>query len=239
MARKKFLLGICVFNEGPKIREVIRKFTRYDLYDILFMDDGSTDGALTDIKNEEPLYIIRNETNCGAGYGLRRIFAYAREHGYEAVIPVAGNNKDCPEDVIKLTDAIEAGYDFIQGSRYLKGGGFGQMPFYRQIATRYVHPWLFSFISGKKITDSTNGFRAIRIRVLLDSRIDLDQPWLDKYELEPYLFYKAIKLGYRVTEVPVTKIYPPKAQGYTKMKPFSGWWSILRPLVFLGLRIKK
>jgi dolichol-phosphate mannosyltransferase len=39
--------------------------------------------------------------------------------------------------------------------------------------------------------------------------------------------------------VPVTKIYPPKELGYTKMKPITGWWSILRPLVFLGLGIKK
>ena len=51
------------------------------------------------------------------------------------------------------------------------------------------------------------------------------------YELEPYLFFKMIRLGYKVTEVPVTKIYPPHELGYTKMKPITGWWSILRPAV--------
>ena len=127
----------------------------------------------------------------------------------------------------------------IQGSRYLPGGVFGRMPFYRKIATRFLHPLLFSLISGMRVTDSTNGFRAMRISMRDDERLDLDQPWLDKYELEPYLFYKAIKLGYKVKEVPVSKIYPPKKEGYTKMKPFSGWWSILRPLVYLGLGIKK
>jgi dolichol-phosphate mannosyltransferase len=39
--------------------------------------------------------------------------------------------------------------------------------------------------------------------------------------------------------VPVTKVYPPKIEGYTKMKPITGWWSILRPVVYLGLRLKK
>ena len=72
-----------------------------------------------------------------------------------------------------------------------------------------------------------------------DERIALDQPWLDKYELEPYLFLKAIRLGYKVKEVPVSKVYPPKELGYTKMKPLVGWWSILRPLVYLGLGIKR
>ena len=113
------------------------------------------------------------------------------------------------------------------------------MPLYRVLATKYVHPFLFSLITGMKITDSTNGFRGMRTSILFDPRIDLNQSWLDKYELEPYLFFKAIQLGYKVKEVPVTKIYPSKEEGYSKMKPFSGWWSILRPIVFLGLRIKQ
>jgi dolichol-phosphate mannosyltransferase len=76
-------------------------------------------------------------------------------------------------------------------------------------------------------------------RVLLDPHIDLEQSWLDEYELEPYLYIRAIRRGYRTTEVPVTKVYPPKEMGQTKMKPFVGWWSILRPLVLLGLGLRR
>jgi dolichol-phosphate mannosyltransferase len=94
-------------------------------------------------------------------------------------------------------------------------------------------------IAGRRISDSTNGFRAYRTTLLRDPRINLEQDWLDKYELEPYFFYKAITLGYKVQEVPVTKIYPARELGYTKMKPITGWWSILRPIFLLGLRIKK
>ena len=89
------------------------------------------------------------------------------------------------------------------------------------------------------VSESTNGFRAIRTRVLADLRIDLDQSWLDEYELEPYLYLRAIRLGYRTTEVPVTKVYPPKAFGQTKMRPVVGWWSILRPLVYVGLGLRR
>jgi dolichol-phosphate mannosyltransferase len=46
-------------------------------------------------------------------------------------------------------------------------------------------------------------------------------------------------LGYRHCEVPVTKVYPPHGQGYTKMKPITGWWSIFRPIVYLGFGVKK
>ena len=96
-----------------------------------------------------------------------------------------------------------------------------------------------SIISGRRVTDSTNGFRAIRLNVFDHREINIDQSWLDKYELEPYLMYKAIKLKYKFKEVPVTKIYPSRKLGYTKMRPLIGWWSILRPLIFLGLGIKK
>ncbi len=236
---KKYLAGIAVYNEGEKIHRVIQKFNRYDLYDVLIIDDASTDQALKGITKKFPIKVITNATNRGAGYTVRQTIDYAREHGYEAIFFISGNDKDAPEDVMKLKLALEEGFDLVQGSRYLAGGVTGRMPFYRKVATRLIHPLLFSLVTGKRITDSTNGFRAVRLSMLNDKRINLRQDWLDRYELEPYLFYKAVVLGFKIKEVPVTKIYPPKKEGYTKMKPFVGWWSILRPLIFLALRIKK
>jgi len=96
----------------------------------------------------------------------------------------------------------------------------------------------FQRLVAKRVTESTNGFRAFRTALLRDPRIDWRQPWLDRYELEPYLLLKTIRLGYRHTEVPVTKIYPPREIGYTKMRPFVDWWSIIRPIVYVGLGLR-
>lgn len=238
-AAKKYLLGICSFNEGDKIRRVMEKFSEYSRYDVLLIDDGSTDGSIAALSLDSRVRLVRNDRSMGAGFGTRQIIDYAREHGYEVAIFVSGNDKDDDGDVPLMIEAMEQGYDFVQGSRYLPGGGYGNMPLYRLLATRYAHPWIFSLFSGKRITDSTNGFRAVRVSVCQDERMDLNQDWLDQYELEPYLFYKAIRLGYKVKEVPVRKIYPDQKEGYTKMRPFSGWWSILRPIFLLGLGIKK
>jgi dolichol-phosphate mannosyltransferase len=227
------------FNEEKKIGSVIDRFNRSDVTEILVMDDGSTDNT-PQIVLEKGVKILSHKRRCGVGAAIRTVIDYARSNGFDILVILAGNDKDRPQEIPRLLKPIiEEGYDFVQGSRYLKGGSYGNMPFYRQIATRFIHPLLFSLVTGRWITDSTNGFRAIRLSIFDDKRINIHQDWLDKYELEPYIFYKAIKLGYKVKEVPVTKIYPPKELGYTKMKPLTGWWSITRPLIYLALGLKK
>ncbi len=125
------------------------------------------------------------------------------------------------------------------GSRFLEGGGYGgDMPAYRKLATR-LHPMLVGFFCGRRITESTNGFRALRLAILDDPRIDLHQDWLDAYEMEVYLLMNVLRLGFNATEVPVTKIYPPRRIGNTKMRPFADWWRILRPIFLIGLGLKK
>jgi dolichol-phosphate mannosyltransferase len=236
----KVLVAPIAFNEEKKIISVFNRFSGLDVGgEVVLMDDGSTDDTRRAIQ-AMGYKVISHPDRRGVGAAIRTVIEYARQNKFDVLVIMAGNDKDRPAEIVRLTEAvIRDGFDFVQGSRYLPGGDFGNMPRYRQIATRYIHPGLFSLISGRKITDSTNGFRAIRLAVLEDPKIDYHQEWLNQYELEPYLFYKFIKLGYKVKEVPVTKIYPPKALGYTKMAPITGWWSILKPLVLLGLGLKK
>ena len=79
----------------------------------------------------------------------------------------------------------------------------------------------------------------MKVSILRDDRIDLYQSLLDHYELEVYLFMKILKLGYKTAEVPCTKIYPPKKIGQTKMRPFVDWWKMARPILLVGLGLKK
>ena len=228
-----------VLDEESKIGEVVRRTPRPLVDEIFVIDDGSTDQSAT-VAREHGARIIDMGRVAGVGAALRAGFEAALQEDCDVVVVMAGNNKDAPEEIPLLLDPIADGRaKFVQGSRYLRrGGGFGPMPLYRRLATR-VHPILFSIVARKWVTESTNGFRAIAADILRDDRIDLDQDWLGEYELEPYLYLRALQLGYPSTEVPVTKVYPPKRLGQTKMKPITGWWSILRPLVYLGLGIKR
>ena len=234
----RVLAATFAFNEGEKIRRTLARHPTERPYDLLVVDDGSTDGSLNEV--DERVIVLRNRQNLGIGASMKRVFDYVIENGYDVVVIQAGNDKDDPLEIPSLLAPIVSGAaDFVQGSRYLGGGAFGNMPKYRVLGTRIIHPLVFSIAARKRVTESTNGFRAFRTALLRDARIRWRQDWLDRYELEPYLLLKAITLGYRHCEVPVTKIYPRHGLGYTKMKPFVDWWSILRPVVYLGLGIKK
>ncbi len=233
------------YNENVKLKRAIERFLDSGARayaDYLIIDDASDDGTTEMIQSfaKRGVKTIRHPERRGVGAAIRTAIRYAQKKGYKILVIMAGNDKDDPLQIPRLIEPIlNEGYDFVQGSRYKgKVGIGGDMPFYRKIATR-MHPMIMSAITGRKVTDSTNGFRAFSLSIFEDKRIDIAQKWLNEYELEPYLLYKVITLGYKFTEAPVTKIYPPKELGYTKMRPFTGWWSILRPLFFLGLGIKK
>ncbi len=230
---------VCVLNEEQKVGHVIKRISTDIVDELIVVDDGSTDASV-EIAEGMGATVLSLGRTLGVGAALREGFNYAMGKGYDAVVIVAGNNKDSPEEITTLLAPIAEGRaDFVQGSRFLKrNADFGAMPLYRKFATR-LHPVLFSIVAGRRVTESTNGFRAISRKILLDPRLDLSQSWLDQYELEPYLYIRTIQLGYRTTEVPVTKVYPPRSIGQTKMKPITGWWSMLRPLVYMGLRLKR
>src|SRR5215469_8791728 len=226
------------FNEEGKIGTVVRRTPRDIVDAILVVDDGSTDDTAA-IARREGAEVVSLGRVCGVGAAIRRGFDETRRRDIAIAVVIAGNNKDAPEEITRLLDPIcDEGRDFVIGSRFLAGGRYGgDMPRYRQVATR-LHPLLVSLFCGRRVTESSNGYRAMKVALLADQRIDLHQDWLDGYELEVYLLMKLIKLGYRTTEVPVSKIYPPRAVGNTKMRPLIDWWNMLFPIFVIGLGVE-
>jgi len=96
-----------------------------------------------------------------------------------------------------------------------------------------------SLLLGKRHSDITCGFRAYRLAVVDDPEINIEQDWLGRYEMEYYLHWKAVKRGWRVVEAPVSMVYPESGRDYSKIRPLVGWWSMIRPWIYLTLRLKR
>ncbi len=235
---RDILVAVITYNEGERLRQLVRLFPTPTEYRLIFVDDGSTDQSAEWLTGAG-YHVIRNEKNCGVGASIRTAIDYGRRHGLQAIVVMAGNGKMMPDEIPRLVaPIIEDRADYVQGSRYLEGGQRPNLPLFRNLAIR-----LFTSVTNMLLryrgTDVTCGFRAYRLDILDHPDINLDQEWLDRYELEYYIHYKVARDDFRMVEVPVTMAYPEEKKNYSKIRPLVGWWSMLRPWVFLFFRLRR
>jgi len=232
---------VCVapaWNEEKRIGPVVAAAPRDVVDEVVVVDDGSSD-ATSERARSAGATVLRG-AHSGVGAAIRMGIDYAIEHRYDVVVIVSGAGKTPPAQIPRLLAPLLAGAEFVQGSRYTDGGEFLRMTLSRKIGTR-GYTFLFSLLVRRRVTDASSGFRAIRLSLFEDKRINLWQSWLDGYELEPYLLFQALRLRHKVVEVPVTIEYPNIARGqsYTKMRAWSDWYRIFRPVLYLALGLKR
>lgn len=239
MGEKSFktLVIIPVYNEENRIKTVLEKFGEVKIDEVLVVNDGSADTTSTVLKDFD-VRVINHHEKQGVGSCIRDGIDHARKNDFELVVVMAGNGKDDPREIpILLKPIIEENYDYIQGSRYLEGGQAGNLPLARKLGIK-AFTFLWSMLLRRRLTDVTNGFRAYKVSLFDDPKINIWQEWLSTYELEYYIHFWVLKLKYKFGEVPVSKIYPSKKK-YSKIRPFLDWWPIIKPLFYLLLRIRK
>lgn len=228
---------IPVYNEENRIKTVLEKFGEAKIDEVLVVNDGSADTTSTVLKDFD-VRVINHHEKQGVGSCIRDGIDYARKNGFDLVVVMAGNGKDDPREIpILLKPIIEENYDYIQGSRYLEGGQAGNLPIARKLGIK-AFTFLWSILLRRRLTDVTNGFRAYKVSLFDDPKINIWQEWLSTYELEYYIHFWVFKLKYKFGEVPVSKIYPSRRK-YSKIRPFLDWWPIIKPLFYLLLRIRK
>lgn len=221
------------WNETGKIGAVVTKVPRRWASCVIVVDDCSQDDTAGEARAAGAEVVIRHEVNKGVGAAIRTGLFEARRRGMRYAAILSGDDQHEPDELPRILTPLFAGEaDLVQGSRWLAGGATPGIPAARRWLTQ-LYPLLFRLTSGFPITDGTNGMRAFRLDLLDDPRIRLEQDWLDRYELEPYLLFQVVRGRYRVLEAPVTVRY--HSRGTTKMRLLQDGWRILRPLVFLRL----
>ncbi len=240
--RKIVIIPSC--HNTKQLVNVLANFQEKVADEICVIIDCATTNDIEQIQkaapsNLMPLHIIANGERKGVGVAIRDGVEYAINKEYDVAIVMAGNGKDQPNEIPRLlTPILREKYDYVQGSRFLNGGKAVKNPFFRRMFSR-LFPFVWTMFTKCRCTDVTNGFRAYRLNLFRDKRINIGQSWLDGYELEYYIHYKVITLGYRMKEVPVSKIYPFSHKGgYSNISPMRDWWKIVAPLIYLKIGAK-
>ena len=196
---------------------------------MLLFNNGCSDGSEKLIRESGYEY-IEIPKNMGVGYAMIRSIDWALEHNYDVFVCLASNGKMLPSEMGRVLAPILRGEaDYVTGSRFLEGGDSPNLPTFRRSSIPMVNMFV-KLITGKTITDATCGYRAFKLDIMRKARFDWHAEWLYTYGIEYYLYAKVLcGRSIRWIEVPITMRYPEKGRRYSKIKPFKGWYEMLRP----------
>ena len=233
---KDYAVLIPIINEGDRIHKELYRALKHNvsLYaDIIICDGDSSDGCTEERKLKKlkvnTLLVKKDEGKQGAQ--LRMGIFFALQRGYKGIITIDGNNKDSIEDVPRFIKKLEEGYDFIQGSRFIRGGRAVNTPVIRLVSVCLIHAPIISLTARHRFTDTTNAYRAYSAAYLSDERVKPLRDTFMTYELLAYLSVRASQLGMKVCEIPVTRAYPKKGKTPTKISFFKGNADLMKILI--------
>ena len=121
-ARHPYVVYILAFNERPRLDQQLDRFPKDSErgFDVMLGDDGSTDGTGGSDLLEQ--YAIRGATrlkyNSGLSQNIKVALHWLYGQNYKGVILMNGNNRDDPSTVPEFMRALDAGYGYVQGSRF-------------------------------------------------------------------------------------------------------------------------
>ena len=230
-----YALIIPVINEGERIRAQLAQIHATGMsarFDVILADGGSSDGSLErGFLEAQGVRALLTKTGPGRlSAQLRMGYAWALDQGYAGLVTMDGNGKDSVDSLPLFAEALDAGVDYAQASRFIPGGKSVNGPLVRLLAIRLLHAPLISLAARHWFTDTTQGFRAYSRRYLLDDRVRPFRDCFQGYELLAYLSVRATQLGYRAQEVPTTRSYPADGSVPTKISPVHGSAGLLRVL---------
>lgn len=224
---------IPTYNEKENIEAIIRKvLSMKGAYDILVIDDGSPDGTAYIVKNimqehPERLHLIERSGKLGLGTAYISGFKWSLEHEYDYIFEMDADFSHDPNDLPRLYEACASGGAGVSvGSRYCDGISVVNWPLGR-ILMSYCASLYVRTVLGVEIRDTTAGFACYRRQVL--EAMDLDAVEMKGYGFQIEMKYSAVKLGFKVAEVPV--IFVNRKLGTSKMSSGifgEAFWGVIK-----------
>ena len=189
-------------NEIETLPEFFKQLSRHWEGHILFVDDGSNDGSVREIKKNKDsrICLIRHEKRMGYGKTLIDGLNFAVQKNYEGAITIDSDLQHDPKHLNAFSQSLRE-YPVVLGSRYMRYDDFVDVPKERFIINRYVRNFIYRKFNVR-FTDPFCGYRAYNSEFL--KKINLNEK---SYGFAIEILLEVIRTGTEFTEIPVEVIY--------------------------------
>jgi dolichol-phosphate mannosyltransferase len=216
MTERRTLIVTPTYNERENLEKLVAGIRENAPHaHLLVVDDGSPDGT-GDLaeklgREDDRIRLMRRPGKMGLASAYLAGFKLALEQGYEAIMEMDADLSHDPRALPAMLGALDRA-DVAIGSRSVPGGGVQGWGPMRHFISKGGS--LYSrLILGMPIKDMTTGFKAWKAEVL--RAMPLDEVKSEGYAFQIELNYRALRLGFRIEEVPI--VFVDRRAGESKM----------------------
>ena len=213
----KSIVVIPTYNERDNLETLVEQIEKHapDLH-VMIVDDNSPDGTGTTAESlrekcSSTLFVVHREQKQGLGPAYVDGFKRAIKMGYDVILQMDADLSHDPGSLPAFLEQIRD-CDLAIGSRYVNGISVVNWDFKRlllsRLATRYIQ-----VITGMPFSDATGGYNCWRRQTL--EAIGFDDVFSNGYLFLAELKYKAYRMKFKVTEVPI--VFTERNLGNSKM----------------------
>ncbi|MDD3236770.1 MAG: polyprenol monophosphomannose synthase [Candidatus Gastranaerophilales bacterium] len=226
--KTKVIIILPTYNESSNIKdfleavlneiELIERNTFFEIK-VLIIDDYSPDGTAKIVselaKKQDKINILMNK-NRGLGNAYIVGIEYAMANlSADVIMQMDSDFSHRPDEIKNLLKGIEEGYDFVIGSRYIKGGSIHRNWGYLRVLNSKIGNLFAHVIAGiQGVKDCTSGFRAIQVNILKE--IDLPNTKTSGYGFLMEILLKSYKKNAKIKEIPIR--FEERKSGLSKIR---------------------
>ena len=190
----KPLVVIPTFNTNNVINVLIDKILEQCKIDILIIDDGSKDKIR--LNNYKNVVLMRNKTNQGKGYTLKKSIKYALLNNYSHIISIDSDLQHDPKHIPDFLNK-DKDTDIVFGSREFNR----PMPLHRILSNK-ITSFIISKIVKNNIEDSQSGYRRYKLSVFKNIKLNENG-----FHFESELILKCVNKNTKISHIPIQTIY--------------------------------
>ncbi len=211
---------IPTLNEAQNLPHVLPRIPNW-VHEVLLVDGNSTDGTCEIARQLRSDVRIITQRGRGKGDALRSGFKAATG---QIIVMLDADGSTDPAEIPLFVDALLRGADFAKGSRFIKGAGTSDMPFYRRLGN-WGFVWMVRLLFGGRYSDLCYGYNAFWMHILPSINLDADG-----FEIETKMNVQVLRRQFNIVEVPSFEM--PRLFGTSHLRTIPDGLRVLKLILY-------